>query len=54
MKAVIIARFKGTDESLGYIYGISYELVIEGNVIVKPFPCPYESIATFLHNWQII
>lgn len=51
MAHVITARFVGKDGSLGYKHGQIYQLVIEGNRIIRPIPCPYESIEAFLNNW---
>ncbi len=46
------ARFVGRDGSFGYRHGYMYDLMIDGNRIVRPTPCPYGSVEAFLRNWQ--
>ena len=48
----IRAKFIGEDGSLGYRKGEVYRLVIDGNKIREPRPCPYSSVEAFLANWE--
>lgn len=51
----IKAKFVGKD-SLGYVHGQEYELLVERHSIVKRAEgggtCPYSSIGAFLANWD--
>lgn len=47
------ATFVGEDGSMGYANGQTYNLVIEGNTIRWPHPCPY-TVEGFLANWRLV
>ncbi len=50
----IKARFVGKD-SLGYVHGQEYELLVARNSISRidgNGVCPYDSIQAFLANWD--
>lgn len=47
------AIFVGENGSMGYRNGDVYELLIAGNDVIEPHPCPY-TVAGFLANWRQI
>ena len=50
----IKAKFIGKD-SLGYVHGQEYELLIKSDQIMRKNGsgfCPYGSVAAFLKNWD--
>ena len=64
--AVIIARFKGRDKSMGFSHGMAYRLntytkVIDGKMYFciqdtenKNIICPYLTRELFDNNWKVI
>lgn len=57
---IITATFKGKDGSMGFRTGISYQLIVikllKGRFAVynSSKSCVYESIISFLNNWEKI
>lgn len=56
----MLARFIGKNDSMGFKNGQIYKLkskCVNNKIIVKTANdklfCPYESIETFLRNWEI-
>lgn len=56
----MLARFIGKDGSMGFKTGQKYELkskCVNNKIIVKTINdklfCPYDSIESFLRNWEI-
>jgi len=56
----VIARFIGTDGSLGYRTGQVYRLDVRRAIftdkpsIRSPYACPYGSWAAFWANWELV
>lgn len=52
----IKAKFIGRN-SLGYVTGETYELILVGSFICRADKtggyCPYQSVQSFLSNWEI-
>lgn len=51
------AKFTGTNMSLGYIAGESYDLIISHTEVSRldgSGVCKYSNIESFLKNWKII
>jgi hypothetical protein len=51
----IYARFTGTDGSMGFKNGRTYEFDMTSNVLIcdeLDTACPYDSIQAFLLNWD--
>lgn len=56
---LINAKFIGENGSLGYIHGKVYNLAIDKNTIYlngknNNHECPYQTIESFLKNWDVI
>lgn len=59
----IKAKFKGANGSLGYKNGSNYKLrftVSDGQITITPYNdldtcsiCRYDSLRSFLNNWQV-
>lgn len=53
----VLAKFKGSNGSLGYKTGQLYDLILSQNTIILhngEGKCIYESLEAFFKNWDIL